>query len=37
MATLHIVRQSAFISNDFSQCITTLGKDDTVAFIDEKY
>ena len=35
MATLHIVRQSAFISNDLAQCIAILGHYDTIAFVDD--
>lgn len=35
MTTLHIVRQSAFVSDDFSQCINVLNYNDTVAFIDD--
>jgi tRNA 2-thiouridine synthesizing protein B len=35
MSTLHIVRQSAFNSNDFSQCIQVLGKNDVITFIDD--
>jgi len=35
MATLHIVRQSAFVSNDFVQCISSLCRKDTVALIDD--
>ena len=35
MATLHIVRQSAFTSNYFAQCIAVLGNNDVIAFIDD--
>lgn len=35
MATLHIVRQSAFSSNDFAQCLQILGNDDVIALIDD--
>lgn len=35
MTTLHIVRQSAFNTNDFSQCLQVLGKKDVIVFIDD--
>lgn len=35
MTTLHIVRQSAFNSNDFAQCIQVLGNNDVITFIDD--
>jgi len=35
MTTLHIVRQSAFNSNDFFQCLQVLGNKDVVIFIDD--
>jgi len=35
MATLHIVRQSAFNTNDFSQCLQVLGNEDVIVFIDD--
>ena len=35
MSTLHLVRQSAFSSNDFAQCIQTLGNEDVIALIDD--
>ena len=35
MATLHIVRQSAFITNDFFQCVQVLGNEDVIVFIDD--
>ena len=35
MATLHIVRQSAFSSNDFFQCIQTIKENDAIVFIDD--
>lgn len=35
MSTLHIVRQSAFTTNDFYQCIQVLGNEDSIVFIDD--
>lgn len=35
MTTLHIVRQSAFNSDDFAQCLHVLGNNDVIAFIDD--
>jgi len=35
MATLHIVRQSAFNTSDFSQCLHVLGNEDVIVFIDD--
>ena len=35
MATLHIVRQSAFNTNDFCQCLQVLGNEDVIVFIDD--
>ncbi len=35
MPTLHIVRQSAFNSDDFTQCIQVLRDNDVIAFIDD--
>jgi tRNA 2-thiouridine synthesizing protein B len=35
MTTLHIVRQSAFTTNDFYQCLQLLGNDDCVVFTDD--
>ena len=35
MTTLHIVRQSAFNTNDFFQCLQVLGKKDVIVFIDD--
>ena len=35
MPTLHIIRQSAFNSDDFSQCLQTLRKSDVIVFIDD--
>lgn len=35
MTTLHIVRQSAFNTNDFAQCIQVLRKNDVIVLIDD--
>ena len=35
MPTLHIVRQSAFNSDDFAQCLQVLRNDDVIVFIDD--
>lgn len=35
MATLHIVRQSAFSTNDFFQCTQVLGNNDSIVFVDD--
>jgi tRNA 2-thiouridine synthesizing protein B len=35
MATLHIVRQSAYNTSDFFQCMQVLGNEDVIAFIDD--
>jgi|GEM_PF-543039 len=35
MATLHIVRQSAFNSNDFAQCIEMVCDNDVIALLDD--
>jgi len=35
MTTLHIVRQSAFNTNDFAQCLQILGNNDVIVFIDD--
>jgi len=35
MTTLHIVRQSAFSTNDFYQCVQVLGKNDVIVFVDD--
>jgi len=35
MPTLHIVRQSAFNSDDFAQCIQVLRDNDVIVFIDD--
>ena len=35
MPTLHIVRQSAFASDDFNQCIQVTRHNDIIVFIDD--
>lgn len=35
MTTLHLVRQSAYNSNDFAQCLHVLGNNDVIVFIDD--
>ncbi len=35
MTTLHIVRQSAFNTTDFSQCLQVLCNEDVIVFIDD--
>lgn len=35
MTTLHIVRQSAYNTSDFAQCLQVLGNEDVIAFIDD--
>jgi sulfur relay protein TusB/DsrH len=35
MPTLHIVRQSAFNSDDFAQCLQVLRDNDVIVFIDD--
>jgi len=35
MTTLHIIRQSAYTTDDFQQCIQVLKQDDSVVFIDD--
>jgi tRNA 2-thiouridine synthesizing protein B len=35
MPTLHIVRQSAFNTNDFAQCLEVLRNGDVIVFIDD--
>ena len=35
MTTLHIVRQSAFNTSDFAQCLQVLGQNDVIVFIDD--
>jgi len=35
MSTLHLVRQSAFTTNDFTQCLSVLDHQDTVVLMDD--
>jgi len=35
VTTLHIVRQSAFCTTDFAQCIQVLANNDVIVFIDD--
>ena len=35
MSTLHLVRQSAFASNDFAQCLSVLNHQDSVVLMDD--
>lgn len=35
MPTLHVVRQSAFNTDDFAQCVKVLRNDDIIVFIDD--
>ncbi|MFQ3267146.1 MAG: tRNA 2-thiouridine synthesizing protein B [Colwellia sp.] len=35
MSTLHLVRQSAFATNDFTQCLSVLDHQDTVVLMDD--
>jgi len=35
MTTLHLVRQSAYTTTDFAQCIQIAGNTDVVVFIDD--
>lgn len=35
MTTLHIVRQSAYTSNDFAQCLQIVKGSDCIVFIDD--
>ena len=35
MPTLHIVRQSAYQSDDFAQCVNVLRSNDIIVFIDD--
>jgi sulfur relay protein TusB/DsrH len=35
MSTLHIVRQSAFNTNDFAQCLQVLRDGDVITFVDD--
>ncbi|MEI6894160.1 MAG: sulfurtransferase complex subunit TusB [Colwellia sp.] len=35
MSTLHLVRQSAFVTNDFAQCLHVLGQQDGLVLMDD--
>jgi tRNA 2-thiouridine synthesizing protein B len=35
MSTLHLVRQSAFTTNDFAQCLSVLAHQDAVVLMDD--
>jgi len=35
MSTLHLVRQSAFTNNDFAQCLSMIGQQDTIVLMDD--
>ena len=35
MSTLHLVRQSAFTTNDFAQCLSVLDHQDTIVLMDD--
>ena len=35
MSTLHLVRQSAFATNDFAQCISVLALQDCIILMDD--
>lgn len=35
MSTLHLVRQSAFSTNDLEQCLSVLGQQDSVVLMDD--
>ncbi len=35
MSTLHIVRQSAFATNDFAQCLSVLDHQDSIVLMDD--
>ncbi|WP_057831154.1 sulfurtransferase complex subunit TusB [Colwellia sp. TT2012] len=35
MSTLHLIRQSAFTSNDFAQCLSVLDHQDSVVLMDD--
>jgi tRNA 2-thiouridine synthesizing protein B len=35
MTTLHLVRQSAFATNDFAQCLSVLAHQDAIVFMDD--
>jgi tRNA 2-thiouridine synthesizing protein B len=35
MSTLHLVRQSAFATNDFAQCLSVLDHQDSIVLMDD--
>ncbi|MCP4987292.1 MAG: sulfurtransferase complex subunit TusB [Colwellia sp.] len=35
MSTLHLVRQSAFATNDFAQCLSVLAQQDSIVLMDD--
>jgi tRNA 2-thiouridine synthesizing protein B len=35
MSTLHLVRKSAFTTNDFAQCLSVLDEQDTIVLMDD--
>jgi tRNA 2-thiouridine synthesizing protein B len=35
MSTLHLVRQSAFATNDFAQCLSVLDNQDSIVLMDD--
>jgi len=35
MSTLHLVRQSAFATNDFAQCLSVLAHQDAIVLMDD--
>lgn len=35
MSTLHLVRQSAFRTNDFEQCLSIIAPQDTIVLMDD--
>ncbi|KGJ90109.1 sulfurtransferase complex subunit TusB [Colwellia psychrerythraea] len=35
MSTLHLVRKSAFTTNDFAQCLSVLDQQDSVVLMDD--
>lgn len=35
MSTLHLVRKSAFTTNDFAQCLSVLDEKDTIVLMDD--
>ena len=35
MSTLHLIRQSAFATNDFAQCLSVVNQDDAIVLMDD--